>query len=180
MRISPIYRIQLVALFMLFNSFSIVRSQTFFGLQNSNYAGVNAIYSNPALVTNMSHQRSANIGGLGINIDNNYVALETPFSFWELVNNNVDDQYKDDNGRIKWDKNWIKEDPTVSNIRLNIGTEYRGPSYVNTYGRIMEPRRNEICMGERTGSGPNTTPTLAAVPCGKSMLACVPACSQVS
>ncbi len=113
------------------------KCQTFFGLQNSNYAGVNAIYTNPALVTNMNHKRSANIGGLGINIDNNYVALETPFSFWALVNNDVDDQYKDDKGRIKWDKNWIKEDPNVSSIRLNIGTEYRGPSYVNTYGRII-------------------------------------------
>jgi hypothetical protein len=112
-------------------------AQTFFGLQNSNYAGVNAIYTNPALVTNMNHQRSANIGGLGVNIDNNYVSLETPFSFWALVNNDVDDKYKDQNGRIKWDKNWIKEDPSVSNIRLNIGTEYRGPSYVNTYGRII-------------------------------------------
>ncbi len=114
-----------------------LKAQTFFGLQNSNYAGVNAIYTNPALITNMNHQRSANIGGLGVNVDNNYVALETPFSFWALVNNNVDDQYKDDNGRIKWDKSWIKEDPTVTDIQLNIGTEYRGPSYVNTYGRFL-------------------------------------------
>lgn len=137
MKIKQIQRIQIIAVLLFINSFSIVRAQTFFGLQNSNYAGVNAIYSNPALVTNMNHQRSANIGGLGVNIDNNYVGLETPFSFWALVNNDVDDKYKDDNGRIKWDKNWIKEDPSVSNIRLNIGTEYRGPSYVNTYGRII-------------------------------------------
>jgi hypothetical protein len=92
------------------------KAQTFFGLQNSNYAGVNAIYTNPALVTNMNHQRSANIGGLGVNIDNNYVSLETPFSFWALVNNDVDDKYKDQNGVLTLQKSNSIGALTVSDL----------------------------------------------------------------
>lgn len=116
---------------------SSLKAQSFSALQNSNYSGVNGIYTNPASVTLMTHKRSANIGGFGFEFSNDYLKLDAPFSLWDLMNGNVDAQYKDQNGDLKWDQNWVTTDPNKSLINLNLNSEFRGPAYVNQYGRFV-------------------------------------------
>jgi hypothetical protein len=111
-----------------------VLSQTFFGLQNSNYAGVHSVYTNPASLANMPYKRYANFSSIGFNINNNYLRLETPFTFGELITNKVDQQYKNSSGNINWQSNWIKESQSKENMWANIELEYRGPSFATRYG----------------------------------------------
>ena len=126
--------IKLLLVFVFFIGNEKLNGQTFFGLQNSNYGGVNLIYTNPSAIAMMPQKRSANIGGFGFNVDNNYLSLETPFSLWQLVNNNVDDQYRNANGGIDWQSSWLKEQGSVSEIWANVGMEFRGPAYANKFG----------------------------------------------
>ena len=123
--------------FILSCSCSVLNAQSFSALQNSNYSGVNTIYTNPAAVTLMTHKRSANIGGFGFEFTNDYLKLDAPFSLWDLMNGSVDAQYKDENGKLKWDQNWVATDANKSLINLNLNSEFRGPAYVNQYGRFV-------------------------------------------
>ncbi len=121
---------------LLFNLNS-VWSQTFFGLQNSNYAGVHSLYTNPAALANMPFKRYANFSSIGFNINNNYLRLETPFTFGELVTNKVDQKYKNSSGNIDWQSSWIKESQSGQNMWANIELEYRGPSFATRYGENL-------------------------------------------
>ena len=129
--------IPLVALLFGIVHVNIVRSQSFSALQNSNYSGVNGIYTNPASVTLMTHKRSANIGSLGFELNNDYATLNAPFSLWDLMNVSVDPQYKDAQGKVQWNDEWIQSDPNKSEINVNMSSEFRGPAYVNQYGRFV-------------------------------------------
>ena len=129
--------IPLVALLFGIVHVNIVRSQSFSALQNSNYSGVNGIYTNPASVTLMTHKRSANIGGLGFEVNNDYATLNAPFSLWDLMNASVDPQYKNAQGKVQWNDEWIQSDPNKSEINVNMSYEFRGPAYVNQYGRFV-------------------------------------------
>lgn len=112
-------------------------SQTFFGLQNSNYSGAHMIYTNPAALATMPFKRNVNFSSIGFNLNNNYFSLETPFTFWQLISNGVDNQYKNDKGNVNWQSSWLKENQSVSKIWANADLEYRGPAYANRYGNRL-------------------------------------------
>jgi hypothetical protein len=118
-------------------NFKCVLSQTFFGLQNSNYAGVHSLYTNPASLANMPFKRYANFSSIGFNINNNYLRFETPFTFGELITNKVDQKYRNSDGNIDWQSSWIKESQSGQNMWANIELEYRGPSFATRYGENL-------------------------------------------
>lgn len=120
--------------FLIFVAQNLVFSQTFFGLQNSNYSGAHMIYTNPAALATMPFKRNVNFSSIGFNLNNNYFSLETPFTFWQFISNNVDPKYCDENGNIDWQSNWLKENQGVNKIWSNIELEYRGPAYATRYG----------------------------------------------
>jgi hypothetical protein len=120
--------------FLIFVAQNLVFSQTFFGLQNSNYSGAHMIYTNPAALATMPFKRNVNFSSIGFNLNNNYFSLETPFTFWQFISNNVDPQYCDEKGNIDWQSNWLKENQGVNKIWSNIELEYRGPAYATRYG----------------------------------------------
>ena len=117
--------------------FSVTNAQMFSALQNSNYSGVNLIYTNPAHVAMMTHKRSATVGVIGYDLTNDYFTLEAPFSLWKFLTGRVGDEYRKADGSIEWKKEWLKEDASKQDINLNLSTEFRGPSYVNHYGRFV-------------------------------------------
>ena len=113
------------------------KTQFFSGLQNSNYAGVNGIYTNPASVTLMTHKRSANIGTFGFELSNNYLTLNAPFSLWQLMTGTVGDEHRGADGKIDWKESWIQQDMSRSTVDVNLSSEFRGPAYVNQVGRFV-------------------------------------------
>ena len=112
-------------------------SQSFSALQNSNFAGVNGIYTNPASATLMTHKRSAGIGVLGFDISNNYLTLNAPFSLWQLLNGTVSDEHRDAQGNVDWKGDWIEAESSKTTMDLRMSSELRGPSYLNQYGRFI-------------------------------------------
>lgn len=110
-----------------------IYAQTFFGLQNSNYSGAHMIYTNPAALGTMPFKRNVNFSSFGFNVNNNYLSLETPFSFWDMVTNQVDPQYLNAEGNIDWKSDWLKENQTGNKIWGTAELEYRGPAYATRY-----------------------------------------------
>jgi hypothetical protein len=128
---------RIISLSVLFLVPLIAFSQTFFGLQNSNYSGAHMIYTNPAALATMPFKRNVNFSSIGFNLNNNYFSLETPFTFWQLISNNVDPQYCNAKGNVDWQSEWLKENQGVNKIWANVDLEYRGPAYATRYGERL-------------------------------------------
>jgi len=112
-------------------------AQTFLGLQNSNFAGVHSVYSNPALLTSMAYKRHANLSSFGLDVNNNLVTLTAPFTPWQAITGNVPAAYLNNQGRVAWKNSYLQSFPVGSTGWAQMGTEWRGPAYAKRIGQKM-------------------------------------------
>lgn len=123
------------------------KSQSFFGLQNSNFNGVHAMYINPAGLADSRHRQHANILTFGHHMTNNYVGIDLPFSIVDLISGNVPDTYKTPSGSVKWDPSWLKENLDGKPKNFNYELELRGPAFMTRIGKKLA-----VGVGTRTRS----------------------------
>lgn len=116
-------------------STTVLNAQTFEGIQNSNFAGVHSVYSNPALLTSMAYKRHANISTLGFEVNNNMFVITAPFTLWQAITGNVPAQFQNANGKVHWQKDFLKQQPIGNSGWGSVSAEYRGPSYANRIGK---------------------------------------------
>jgi hypothetical protein len=116
---------------------STLSAQTFEGIQNSNFAGVHSVYSNPALLTSMAYKRHANISTLGFEVNNNMFVLTAPFTLWQAITGNVPAQYKNANGKVYWRKDFLNQQPIGTDGWGSLSAEFRGPAYANRIGKRL-------------------------------------------
>ena len=90
-------------------STAVLNAQTFEGIQNSNFAGVHSVYSNPALLTSMAYKRHANISTLGFEVNNNMFVITAPFTLWQAITGNVPAQFQNANGKVHWQKDFPRQ-----------------------------------------------------------------------
>ena len=112
-----------------------INAQTFQGIQNSNFAGVHVVYSNPALLTSMAYKKHANISTFGFEMSNNMFALSAPFTPWQAATGSVAAQYKNSKGQVKWQSSYLQTQPIGSDGWANVSIEWRGPSYAKRMGK---------------------------------------------
>ncbi len=122
-----------IAIFFLLNG-QTIKAQSFSGLQNSNFAGVHTLYSNPALLASMPYKRHSNLSTFSADIQNNMVSLNTPFSLWQAVNGNVPQQYLNSKGRIQWKNTFLETQSVGVEGWGNLNLEWRGPSFAKRVG----------------------------------------------
>lgn len=115
--------------------FSKAESQTLNGLQNSNFAGVHSVYSNPALLTSMAYKRHANISTFSAEVNTNLVSLTAPFTLWQAMNANVPAEYLNDKGKVAWKSEFLQGYPVGIGGWAFMGLEWRGPSYAKRIGQ---------------------------------------------
>ncbi|MCK9480833.1 MAG: hypothetical protein M0R38_03605 [Bacteroidia bacterium] len=110
-------------------------AQNWTGLNQSNYNGANAFYFNTAMAVSSPFMVSANGLSMGMNFDNNYLTYKLPFTITQWVRGTVPSNYKDNNGKIKFQNEWFEEnlDGNPKNFDLNI--ENRGPASIYNYDR---------------------------------------------
>ncbi len=120
-------------------------AQNFLGLQSSNWAGVNFMYSNPAGLADGRHRQHVNASCFGFSTSTNALRLETPFTFMQLVRNKVPSQYKNSSGQIAWNSSWFKQDNSNSKKYLHANLEWRGPSIMTRLGK-----KNAVGFSMRT------------------------------
>lgn len=128
---------------------AVLKAQNYYGLQNSNFNGYNAIYINPAGIAD-SRWRFHAASSFGNHFSNDYVTVELPFSVRQLLSGNVPSQYKTPSGNIAWDPNWFKENLNGKPKNAYLGIELRGPGAMYSITKKLA-----VGVGMRTRFGLN-------------------------
>lgn len=126
-------------LFLLSGTFacSAINAQNFFGLHNSNFNGINAIYFNPAGIADSRWRVHANAICFNNSFQNNYASLDLPVSMRKLITGNVPDSMKGPNGKVQWNNAWIKENLDGKPKSAYFLLELRGPGIMKSVGKGM-------------------------------------------
>ena len=103
------------------------KAQTYFGLQHSNYAGIHQCNLNPANIANSRHKLYINTATVGFGFNNDYLSLSAPFSLFDLISGKVPAQYKNSNGSIIFNDNWIKEQVNGRSKNFNLYYQTKAP-----------------------------------------------------
>lgn len=119
----------IIGIFLLSTIFSIpqIQSQTFVGLQQSNYSGIHQAGFNPSNIANSRHRIYINGLTAGFGFNNDYLKLNFPFPFFNLVTGNVPSQYKNSQGQIDFNNDWLIENVNGRPKNANLYIQTRGP-----------------------------------------------------
>lgn len=98
------------------------------GIAMSNYAGPNALYHNPAFVTDNRYSVSINLVGAQMYTANNHVRYAAPYSFLSMITNTVSDKYKNERGVLQFPRSYLDEKLNGNKKFLNAGGDIRLPS----------------------------------------------------
>ncbi len=121
------YTIRLLLLGSFLTLYSQANSQTFLGLQHSNMSGIHQVGLNPANIADSRHKLYVNVVALGAGFNNDYLKLNLPFSFTQLITNRVPSQYKNSSGGIAFRDEWLVESLNDKPKNVNFYTQFRTP-----------------------------------------------------
>ncbi|MGA0556711.1 DUF5723 family protein [Larkinella sp. VNQ87] len=102
------------------------------GIVNSNYAGTQALYRNPAEVADSRYRFYLNLVTTDFYAANNHVRWVAPFPFFRYITGTVPAQYRSERGRSLGRSGYLEEQLNGRDKRLTVGGEVRGPSALIT------------------------------------------------
>lgn len=108
------------------------QAQQWLGIANSNYAGTNALYVNPANVTDSRYKFYLNIAANDAFATNSYFGWDAPYSYLSLLTNTVSDAYRNSRGVIVYKDEYLRPNPNGSFESVYTLTDTRGPSALYT------------------------------------------------
>ena len=130
------------ACFLLVNGLS---AQHWLGTTLSNQNVTNSAIVNPATLGAAKNKVFVNVAGFGFNVINDYISWGAPFTIQSYLRGNVDGQYKDSNGAINFQNNWLAQNLNGENKNLYFETEVRGPAAM-----IRLSKKSAISFGVRS------------------------------
>ena len=104
------------------------QSQHLPGVAMGNYAGTNALFHNPAFVSDSRFSVYGNLIGTQLYASNNHVKYDAPFSSVRLLSNQVSNEYRGNNGQINFKRSYLEEKLNGNTKYLNAGGDIRLPS----------------------------------------------------
>lgn len=110
----------------------ISQAQQWLGIANSNYAGTNAIYVNPANVTDSRYKFYLNIAANDAFATNSYFGWNAPYSYLSLFTNSVSNTYRNAKGVIVYKDEYLSPNSSRSFESVYALTDTRGPSALYT------------------------------------------------
>lgn len=110
-------------------SFS-TQAQTFTGLQQSNFGGIHQAGLNPAYIANSRHRIYINGLTAGFGFNNDYLRLNLPFNYMNLITGNVPSQYKNAQGQLQFDENWLSESLNGKPKNAYLYLQTRAPGFM--------------------------------------------------
>lgn len=118
------------ALLLFLLAFLSLSAQHFAPVSTGYYSGIHGAWLNPALPAYTKYNWHINLIGGWVNINNNYVHTNFPFSAYKFRNNSkVPTQYKNADGSIKYDTNWLIEKLNGRAKHASAGGIIYGPSF---------------------------------------------------
>ena len=122
------HKILSLVLVLLFSSSIRSWSQHLPGIAMGNYAGTNALYHNPAFVSDNRYGIYVNLAGAQLYTANNHVKYDAPYSFLSLITGTVSDKYKNERGVLQFPREYLLEKLNGNQKYLNAGGDVRLPS----------------------------------------------------
>ncbi|MBC7922343.1 MAG: OmpA family protein [Ferruginibacter sp.] len=104
-------------------------AQQLLGIANSNYAGTNGLYLNPASIADSRQGFYFNLFTVDVHATNTYVAYDAPFSPWQLLRDEVPAQYRNADGSVRFREEYVRENLNGNPKLASVGGEVRGPSF---------------------------------------------------
>lgn len=103
-------------------------SQHLQGISMGNYSGTQALYHNPAFVSDTRYSVYVNLIGAQLYTANSGVRYNAPYSFLSLITNQVSDKYRSEKGAVLFPRTYLKERINGRDKWLNAGGDFRLPS----------------------------------------------------
>jgi hypothetical protein len=104
------------------------RAQHLPGVSMGNYSGTNALYHNPAFVSDNRYSLYVNFSGAQFYMGNNAVKYDAPYSFMALITNSVPNEYRNERGVTMFPRTYLKEKLNGKDKFMNVGGDIRLPS----------------------------------------------------
>ena len=105
-------------------------AQNLLGISTSRYGGTNRLYINPALAADSPSKFYLNVFTGNGHVNNNYVRYQAPFSMLRLLTGNVQPQYKNPNGTVRFETEYTRETLDGRQKNGTVWGEIRGPSFL--------------------------------------------------
>lgn len=105
----------------------IINGQSEYGSSVGNYLTSSNSRLNPASAALMKTEWVVSPFAANINVLNNYVALNMPYSPYRIINNSVPSQYKSNN-QITFNWNWLKVNSKEAYFNINSSVVAQGPA----------------------------------------------------
>jgi hypothetical protein len=98
-------------------------SQHMPGVAMGNFAGTNALVSQPRICCRQPLQLYVNVVGSQFYTANNHVKYEAPYSFLSLITNTVSDEYRNERGVLQFPRSYLGENSMATiNTSMRVAT----------------------------------------------------------
>jgi outer membrane protein OmpA-like peptidoglycan-associated protein len=125
----------------------LAQAQGFVGLSASNYAGTQALAVNPSSIADSRYRLYVNIGAADANLYNNYLKVDMPFGLVALVRNRAPDKYRNAQGHVVFDNNWLTQDLNGRSKFATVSGDVRLPTV-----QVALPHQQSVAFGSRVRS----------------------------
>jgi hypothetical protein len=119
-------------LFLIISNSDKLFAQQWLGISGSNYAGTNAVYNNPANLSDSRYKLYVNLVANDIFISNNYVGWNAPYSILQLLTNTAAQEYRNSRNIIVFKNTYYDINENSDSYHANILDDLRGPSFLYT------------------------------------------------
>lgn len=122
--------ILLVIISLLFLS---ARAQMHRSWYGSNYGGLQAVSMNPAMLADNRYEWQASLFQIGVDVQNNYLQLRTPYSQYKAMSGNLAPQFIDSNG-VALFRNYMLEEKINGRKKYGyLHTQISGPAFMMNF-----------------------------------------------
>ena len=105
-------------------------AQQWLGRTIGNYSGTYGVYSNAASLSDSKYKYYFNFWGRGVNIYNNYLDYNAPIKLNHWANDNYSLNYKDIDGNVDYQKDWLLENLNGKNKQFSFNQDIWGPAFM--------------------------------------------------
>lgn len=97
---------------------------------NSNYGGNQSISYNPANLADSRYRFALTPLSGFLDVNNNFVNVRTPYTYWQVINNKVPSDLLDENDIPVWDNSFLEDKLNGNDKQAYVSTEIMGPSFL--------------------------------------------------
>lgn len=100
------------------------------GMSNSNYAGLQGVFFNPANLADSRARFEFHLVSGYVDANNNHIQIETPYSQWKALRGTLPDHYLDQNGVALYKNEYAREKFNGKRKNVYASAEITGPSFM--------------------------------------------------